>query len=202
MLDSLSFIGAVIVGLHPSPCVSDVVVLDQNCSFEANWLSLIQFVQDDALKYKTVAGGGIVYSDTPILITEEIFHSSGFLDFPPPLTQYVIQIERSPELVELSSIPDRRILDELIKLLDKPNRAWAAHILIGKLLGHDSVDQDNGMHEWGHSIPAHLPNPNPVRTLSERGLQYVLPLSHDQRARAVVRWSAVARQGVDSLELA
>jgi hypothetical protein len=35
----------------------------------------------------------------------------------------------------LSNSNDQRILDELINLLDDPNRAWAANITLSKMLG-------------------------------------------------------------------
>lgn len=38
-----------------------------------------------------------------------------------------------PELVELSGTGDVRVLDELVKLLQDPNRAWAAMVLLATM---------------------------------------------------------------------
>jgi hypothetical protein len=46
-----------------------------------------------------------------------------------------IIIENPPELVQLSNVNDIRIFDELLRLLNYPDRAWAANILLGKLMG-------------------------------------------------------------------
>jgi hypothetical protein len=128
---------------------SNLTVLAQNCSFEATWYPLINFVQDDLLKYKSVFGGSIDYSELEhIEVDEKKVNPELFPGYPRLLTQDVIQIENPPELVELSNIPDQRILDELVKLLDEPNRGWAAHILIGKLLGHYAVSFDSKEKWW------------------------------------------------------
>jgi hypothetical protein len=44
-------------------------------------------------------------------------------------------IKNPPELVQLSNINDTRIFDELLRLLNYPDRAWAANILLGKMMG-------------------------------------------------------------------
>jgi hypothetical protein len=121
----------------------------QDCFLEADWQRLIHSVQDNLLSYKVVTGGAVIFSNAKNMTSETGIDSS-IQDFgyPRPLTQYVIKIENPPDLVQLSSIPDQRILVELVKLLDVPNRGWAAHILIAKMLGHDSVSSDSRERWW------------------------------------------------------
>jgi hypothetical protein len=123
--------------------------LTKECFLQADWQRLMHSVQDNLLSYKVVTGGAVIFSSMKNTTSgKEVNPSSQDFGYPRPLTQYIIKIESSPDLVQLSSIPDQRILVELAKLLDVPKRAWAAHILIAKMLGHDSVSSDSRERWW------------------------------------------------------
>jgi hypothetical protein len=51
-----------------------------------------------------------------------------------------IFIQSSSRIYKLSNFNDLRILDELINLLDEPDRAWAAHVVLAKMLGVTGID--------------------------------------------------------------
>jgi hypothetical protein len=102
-----------------------------DCSHETQWRKLIPFVRDDLLRFRVVIVGEATFinvnNNAPI---KEIPSTNIDPDptYPRPitLTQCAIIIENSPELIQLSSIPNEQVLNELIKLLDVPRRGWSA----------------------------------------------------------------------------
>ncbi|HBB30367.1 MAG TPA: hypothetical protein DDZ80_26105 [Cyanobacteria bacterium UBA8803] len=61
-----------------------------------------------------------------------------FATMRPPGSRYAtldrrVVVTAPPELVQLTSTGDLQVLDELVKLLQEPNRAWAAEVLLASM---------------------------------------------------------------------
>ncbi|MDZ4719528.1 MAG: hypothetical protein SH847_13820 [Roseiflexaceae bacterium] len=66
-----------------------------------------------------------------------------FVTMRPPRSQFTtlerrVVVTGPAELVELARMGDRRVLDKLIDLLQQPDRAWAAVVLLAAMTGHES----------------------------------------------------------------
>jgi hypothetical protein len=63
-----------------------------------------------------------------------------------------IFIINPPQAYRLSNFNDQKILDALVGLLDDPNRAWAAHVTLAKMLGitgiSSKIDQTTPNQWW------------------------------------------------------
>jgi hypothetical protein len=51
-------------------------------------------------------------------------------------------IEKSSELIQLSNTNDFRILDELLRLLNYRDRAWAANVLLSRMMGLTTIETE------------------------------------------------------------
>jgi hypothetical protein len=115
------------------------------------WTELIKSVWNSQIKFKVYW----VKSETYIRIN--IPEGSP----PPPIPISTGPMERESSRVfiqgpskvyQLSNINEPKILDGLLKLMDNPDRAWAAHIVIAKMLGISglitSVDMISPQNWW------------------------------------------------------
>jgi hypothetical protein len=83
-----------------------------------------------------------------------------FATMRPPGSRFAILERRvvvtnPPELVNLSKIGDPCVLDELVKLLREPDRAWAAEVLLAAMTGREEKIVDSfatAPDEWWTSI--------------------------------------------------
>jgi hypothetical protein len=60
-----------------------------------------------------------------------------------------------PELVNLTEVGDLRVLDELIKFLKEPDRAWAAEVLLSVMTQREEKMVDSfsaSPDDWWHSV--------------------------------------------------
>lgn len=90
---------------------------------KTNWQALIKFVCNDC-------PNPVTYRSYKIPIQDEIFSDASIPG---------IELTGSPEVVRLSKIGNIKILDELVKLLDDPQRAFAANVVLHRMvLGSDS----------------------------------------------------------------
>ncbi|MGB7414277.1 MAG: hypothetical protein WA902_08720 [Thermosynechococcaceae cyanobacterium] len=124
--------------------------VNQSYSTTPQWLIFLESVQNDKIQYKDKwvddANYEIIYDVSP--------------DRPPPLVPVGIILEdcclhgrqlrsiatrvfiQGPvKAYKLSYVNDPRVLDELINLLTVEDRAWAAHIIIHKMLGVELLDK-------------------------------------------------------------
>jgi hypothetical protein len=143
-------------------------VRNDQVKFEARWVIIRDGIREKGLSYgliKTSRGSetglhnpryGVVqvpYSVSP-------GKSPPFISSPPPgwttdsilYPEVRIFIINPPKVYWLSNSNDRRILEELINLLDDPNRAWAANIILSKMLGiagiNSRIDQITPSQWW------------------------------------------------------
>jgi hypothetical protein len=129
--------------------ISSPVFISSNCSLESNWQPLLKYVQDNLIEYETdstkpfaseTRDKRMLDSDFQRKLAEGYLKDGGIGYHALILPQYVLVINDPPELDQLLSIPDQRILDELSSLLDVAGRGWAAHVLISKLMGEQFVN--------------------------------------------------------------
>jgi hypothetical protein len=141
---SNSFLGRLDRRVHladaPPPVLAEI---DQQCSLAVQWQPLMQYVQDDLINSYTDITNPFAYENFLDPEAErkspEAYLKDGGIGYRNMLPQFELVIQGPPPLVFLSKIPDPKILDELVELLDVPGRAWAAHVLLSKLLGQGSV---------------------------------------------------------------
>jgi hypothetical protein len=116
-----------------------------------NWQSLLENVYNRNLKFevKWVAihkkKGGYYKQSTPIdgipppppaIILLDDRQVSSLLDYDDDLRIFILN---SPKIYWLSNTNDPKVLDELVQLLDVPDRAWAANVTLAKMLGKASL---------------------------------------------------------------
>jgi hypothetical protein len=68
-----------------------------------------------------------------------------------------IDVTGPPALVALLREPDLRLLQQLIHLLGDEHRAWAAHVLLASLTGHDAKNVElyaSAPERWWHDFGA------------------------------------------------
>jgi hypothetical protein len=99
----------------------------QLCAVDCSWKPLLEAVRNDKLQFRE--------QEISIRSSNEYIRPVG--GGLPPIPELRIRtiIENPPELVQLSNVNDIRIFDELLRLLNYPDRAWAANILLGKMMG-------------------------------------------------------------------
>jgi hypothetical protein len=117
----------------------------------SDWQSLLEGVYDNQLEFEV----------KPVAIHKrdgKYFKESYSVDNPPPLPLISLDVEvnklperynyyydnrvfilNSPKIYWLSNTNNPKVLDELIQLLDSPGRAWAANIILAKMLGKASL---------------------------------------------------------------
>ncbi len=117
-----------------SPYLHQSIVLSaqqQLCEQDCNWKRLLGAVRNDKLQFRE--------KEISIRSSDEYIRSNEHgLPGIPELDIKTI-IENPPELVQLSNVNDPRIFDELLRLLNYPDRAWAANILLGKMMGLPAI---------------------------------------------------------------
>jgi hypothetical protein len=86
-----------------------------------HWQALLFFVQGDRIAFLTARP-----ENSPFVTLERRVVVTG-----------------PPELVELSRTGDVAVLDELVKLLDDPNRAWAAEVILAAMTGEEGKMVDS-----------------------------------------------------------
>lgn len=83
-----------------------------------------------------------------------------FATMRPPESKFVtlerrVLVTSPPELVNLSGIGDLHVLDELVKLLQKPDRAWAAVVILAAMTRREEKIVDDfatNPDEWWNSV--------------------------------------------------
>jgi hypothetical protein len=104
----------------------------ENRSVSLSWGKLLYFVENQKIRYLS--------KDTLISMGENFDLDKEKIPWAPsPRHENRIFILSPPELVQLSSIGDVKILDKLVELTDVPGKAWAAHVLIAKMLGFSEI---------------------------------------------------------------
>jgi hypothetical protein len=109
-----------------------VAVQPQRCIQACPWKPLLEAVRNDKLKFRqekiSVISPGEYSRPIPIGL--------------PPLPQFRFKtiIEDPSDLIQLSNTNDIRIFDELLRLLNYKDRAWAANIVLGKMMGLNPYD--------------------------------------------------------------
>lgn len=72
-----------------------------------------------------------------------------------PTLERRVVITGPPELIQLSTMVDLQILDELVSLLKEPDRAWAAEVLLASMTQNeeDIVNSFSSIaNEWWDSL--------------------------------------------------
>ncbi len=115
--------------LHQLPFLS---AQPQLCNLNCNWRTLLGAVKNDKLQIRE--------KQIAIRSSDEYIHPIGG-GFTVGILELRIKtvVENPPELVQLSNTNDTRIFDELLKLLNYSDSAWAANILLGKMMGLNPV---------------------------------------------------------------
>jgi hypothetical protein len=106
-----------------------IIVASQpkRCAQDCRWKPLLESVRNANLQFR-VENISDWSRDDKIL--------PAVIGLPPwPRQNYKIIIEKSSELIQLSNTNDFRILDELLRLLNYQDRAWAAHVLLSRMMG-------------------------------------------------------------------
>jgi hypothetical protein len=106
-----------------------IIVASQpkQCAQDCRWKPLLESVRNANLQFRV--------ENIPDRSRDEI-RGPAEDGLPPwPRPNYKIIIEKSSELIQLSNTNDIRILDELLRLLNYRDRAWAAHILLSRMMG-------------------------------------------------------------------
>lgn len=107
-------------------------------STSTTWMELLDSVQNSKIKFK------VYWVRTKTYEIIEI--PAGFP--PPPIPVGLgsgaregsrVFIQSPSKVYKLSNINDFRIIDELLKLMDNPARAWAAHVVIAKMMGSSGL---------------------------------------------------------------
>jgi hypothetical protein len=109
-----------------------VSIQPQRCTQSCNWKLLLESVQNNKLRFREEEISVLSPDEFPRLVSPGL---------PPrPVLGFRIVIENPPELIQLSRTNDTRILDELLRLLNYRDRAWAANVLLGKMMGLVPID--------------------------------------------------------------
>jgi hypothetical protein len=104
-----------------------VAVQPQRCNQDCVWKPLLEAVYNDKIKFREEKISVLSPDEYPRPIS---------IGLPPiPRLDFKTIIESPPELIKLSNTNDIRIFDELLRLLNYRDRAWAANILLGKMMG-------------------------------------------------------------------
>lgn len=122
-------------------------------SHELQSSTLLRFVRNDQLKFQVywVRINTNVYQKVRPYVPGQVFLSPsgpppGFT-MSPSIYDFRIFIQYPVKLYRLSNNNDPNIFDELVKLLDDPDRAWAANITIAKMLGLTGLDRQTLVYE-------------------------------------------------------
>jgi hypothetical protein len=116
----------------PSPLFLEHVIANKIENRNLNWEKLLYFVENQKIRYLS--------KDTLILMGESFNLDKENIPWAPsPRHENRIFILNPPELVQLSNIGDVKILEKLVELTDIPGKAWAAHVLIAKMLGFSDI---------------------------------------------------------------
>jgi hypothetical protein len=114
-----------------------IIVASQpkRCAQDCRWKPLLESVRNANLQFRE--------ENIPTLSRDEI-RGPAEDGFPPwPRPNYKIIIEKSSELIQLSNTNDFRILDELLRLLNYRDRAWAAHVLLSRMMGLTLIEAES-----------------------------------------------------------
>lgn len=117
---------------------------------DSHWQSLLEGVYDDQLEFEVKGvtmhrrDGGYFKQIGLIdpLLDQPLRIPLGETKLPDYYNYYRenrVFILNSPKIYWLSNTNNPKILDELIKLLDVPGRAWAANVILAKMLGKASL---------------------------------------------------------------
>jgi hypothetical protein len=111
-----------------------VAVQPQRCNQDCRWKPLLESVRNANLQFRI--------ENISDVLRDEIRPAS--IGLPPwPTQNYRVIIEKSSELIQLSNTNDFRILDELLRLLNYRDRAWAAHVLLSRMMGLTPVHAES-----------------------------------------------------------
>jgi hypothetical protein len=139
------------LSLLKSPAlVSPVATAQKNSSISIKWTELLDSVQNNQIKFKVYWVWSKTYErmDIPEGLPPPVIVSTG----PVERRSSRVFIQSPSKVYQLSNINDPKILDELTKLLDNPERAWAAHVVLAKMLGitgfATSVDMISPQQWW------------------------------------------------------
>ncbi len=130
--------------------IVSATIAQQQSSISTTWMELLDSVQDSKIKFK------VYWVRTKTYEIIKVLDGSP----PPPISVGLgsgaregsrVFIQSPSKVYKLSNINDFRIIDELLKLMDKPGRAWAAHVVIAKMMGSSGLITSVGMispQEW------------------------------------------------------
>lgn len=111
-----------------------VAVQPQRCNQNCRWKPLLESVRNANLQFRE--------ENIPTLSRDEI-RGPAEDGLPPwPTQNYKIIIEKSSELIQLSNTNDFRIIDELLRLLNYRDRAWAANVLLSRMMGLTTIETE------------------------------------------------------------
>ncbi|MGB7414487.1 MAG: hypothetical protein WA902_09790, partial [Thermosynechococcaceae cyanobacterium] len=129
LTDSSPFFAEVDIQKRRNWQISLEDIYDRKIKFHVKWVTIgsrTYFKQgasiDGPPPIPTLAPPGIV-------LTEE---EDTFFDFDYDLRIFILD---SPKIYWLSNTSDPKVLDALVQLLDVPDRAWAANVILAKMLG-------------------------------------------------------------------
>jgi hypothetical protein len=104
-----------------------VAVQPKRCTQDCRWKPLLEFVRNANLQFREEN-----ISDW----SRDEISGPAEVGLPPwPRPNYKIIIEKPSELIQLSNTNDFRVFDELLRLLNYRDRAWAAHVLLSRMMG-------------------------------------------------------------------
>ncbi len=135
--------------------ISDVQIVAENRkkNHELQWSKALDFVRNDRLKFQVywVRINTNVYQKVRSYVPGQLFLSPsgpppGF-SMSPSVYDFRIFIQNPAKLYYLSNTSDLKIFDELVKLLEEPDRAWAANVTIAKMLGLTGLDRHTLIYE-------------------------------------------------------
>jgi hypothetical protein len=115
---------------------------------QCRWCELLDSVQNEQMRFqvKWVQINNRLYQklsysiDKPFPVPIAPPPSLLVPGYPPSSYELRVFIQNPPKAYELSNTNNLQILDELLKLFDDQKRAWAANILISKMLGVTGLD--------------------------------------------------------------
>jgi hypothetical protein len=114
-----------------------IIVASQpkRCAQDCRWKPLLESVRNVNLQFRE--------ENIPDWTRDKIRGPAVVGLRPFPTQNYKIIIEKPSELVQLSNTNDFRILDELLRLLNYRDRAWAAHVLLSRMMGITLIDAES-----------------------------------------------------------
>jgi hypothetical protein len=141
-------VGSDILSLPPhSSTVGQTIVLEYRNRSHQNWPNFLADVRNSSIRFQVKW----------VEINDGVYQKLNYpIDRPYsiPITPILPGATRSPSAYKLrifilnpskvywlSNIDDPKVLDELVKLLDDPNRGWAANVILSKMMGITGLGQ-------------------------------------------------------------